>query len=124
MKNNYIDLALAILRIGFSGMLMTHGIPKINTLLQDPSSFSDPVGIGSIGTLLIAILAEVIAPLLIIIGFKTRIATLPTIITMGIAAFIVHGSQPLANKEMALLYFIAFITIAIAGPGKYAVDKR
>ena len=123
MKNKFSDLALAILRIGFSGMLLTHGIPKINMLLDNPSGFSDPIGIGGTGSLILAILAEVIAPILVIVGFKTRIAAIPVIILMATATFVVHANDAFGVKEKAILYLLAFIVIAIVGPGKYSIDR-
>lgn len=122
MKNKFIDIALAVLRIGFSGVMLSHGIPKINMLLDNPSGFSDPIGIGATTSLVLAILGEVIAPILVLIGFKTRIATIPVIATMGTAFFVVHANDDFGVKEKALLFLIAFIVIAIAGPGKYSVD--
>ncbi len=124
LRTNYNDLALFILRIGFGGMmLIRHGIPKLDKL-SDPSGFPDPLGVGSTISLILCLLGEFLAPVLIIIGLKTKMASVPAIITMGVAAFIVHGSDPLAKKEMALLYFFAFIVIFLAGPGKFSVDGR
>ena len=113
------DLALAVLRIGFSGILLTHGIPKINMLLENPSGFPDPLGVGNSVSLVLAIIAEVVAPILIIIGFKTRLATLPVIGTMLVAAFVVHAQDSFATKEKALLFLVGFIVIALVGAGKY-----
>ena len=124
MKNNFNDFALAILRIGFSGVMLTHGIPKINMLLDNPSGFSDPIGIGATATLILAILAEVIAPLFVLIGLKTRIAAIPVILTMATATFVFHANDPFGVKEKAILFMIAFIVIALAGAGKYSVDGR
>lgn len=121
MKTNYNDLALLLLRLGFGGFMLTHGIPKIN-MLSDPSSFGDPIGLGPTVSLVLALIGEVIAPILIIIGFKTKWAAIPAMITMGVAAFIVHINDDLATKEHALLFFIAFLAIFLAGPGKYSVD--
>lgn len=118
------DLALAVLRIGFSGMLLTHGISKISMLLENPSGFSDPLGVGNTVSLILAIIGEVVAPIFIILGFKTRIAAIPVIVTMGVAAFVVHGQDSLATKEKALLYMLGFIVIALVGAGKYSVDKK
>ncbi len=61
---------------------------------------------------------------LVIIGFKTRLAAIPVIITMAVAAFIVHAADPLGTKEMAILYLIAFTVIALLGAGKYSVDRK
>ena len=124
MKNNFNDFALAILRVGFSGMMLTHGIPKISMLLENPSGFSDPIGIGATATLILAIVGEVVGPLLVLIGFKTRIAAIPVIATMAAATFIVHANDPFGIKEKAILFVIAFIVIALAGPGKYSVDGK
>lgn len=124
MKKNFNNLALALLRVGLSVLILTHGIPKINMLLNNPSAFPDPLGLGGTPTLIFAIIGEVIAPIFIIIGLKTRIATLPTILTMLTAIFVVHANDPLSVKEKPLLYLIGFITVAIAGAGKYSVDKK
>ena len=43
---------------------------------------------------------------------------------MLVAAFIVHGADPFAKKEKALLYAICFLVIAITGAGKYSIDKK
>ncbi|SRX55250.1 DoxX family protein [Aequorivita sp. CIP111184] len=122
-STNY-NLGLLLLRVGFSGMMLTHGIPKLLKMISGDFSFGDPIGIGEPATLVLAILCEVIFPILIIIGFKTRLAAIPVIITMTIAAFIVHAADPLGTKEMAILYLIAFIVIALLGGGKYSVDRK
>ena len=124
MKKNFPDLALLILRLGASGLMLTHGIPKINMLFASPIQFADPIGVGQTLSLIFALLGEVVAPILIIIGFKTRIATIPAIITMAVAAFIVHAKDPIDVKEKALLFLICFVAIFLAGPGKYSADKK
>jgi putative oxidoreductase len=35
----------------------------------------------------------------------------------------VHAADPFARKELALMYLLAYITILVAGPGKYSVDR-
>ena len=116
------DLALLILRVGVSSLMLTHGIPKIKLLFESPIKFADPIGFGEPLSLIFALIGEVIAPILIIIGFKTRWATIPSIITMAVAAFVVHISDPLGTKEKALLFLIVFIAIFFAGPGKFSID--
>ncbi len=125
MKRNSTHLALAILRIGFSGLLLTHGIPKIQELFAtDTISFPDPIGLGATISLILVLIAEVVGPLFVIIGYKTKLATIPTIIMMTVAVCVVHLSDPIGTKEKALLYLIGFIVIYLAGSGKYSIDKR
>lgn len=121
MNRNSIDIALLVLRVGFAGFMLTHGIPKLS-MLSDPSSFADPLGVGTTLSLILALIGEVIAPIFLIVGFKTKWAAVPAFITMAVAAFVVHAKDDLGTKEMALLYFIAFLTIFLAGAGKYSLD--
>ena len=123
MTSTY-HIGLLILRLGFSGLMLTHGIPKLMKLVQGNMEFGDPIGIGSNLSFIFTVIAEAICPLLIIIGFKTKLATIPVIITMGVAAFLVHAADPIGTKEKALLYLFAFLVIALTGAGKYSVDRR
>lgn len=118
------DLALLILRVASSGMLLTHGIPKIQKLFASPIEFGDPIGVGPTLSLILALIGEVVAPVLIIVGFKTRLAAIPAFITMAVAGFIVHAEDGFGTKEKALLYALIFLVIYIAGPGKISIDKK
>lgn len=122
-STNY-NLGLLLLRVGFGGMMLTHGIPKLLKMLSGDFSFGDPIGVGEPATLVLAVLCEVLFPILVIVGFKTRLSAIPVIITMAIAAFIVHAADPLGTKEKAILFLIGFIAIALLGAGKYSVDKK
>ena len=122
MKNNYTDLALLILRLGVGGFMLTHGIPKIDRLFESPIKFADPIGLGEPLSLILTLIGEVVCPILIIIGFKAKLAAIPSIITMAVAAFVVHRNDDIGTKEHALLFLIFFLVILLAGAGKYSVD--
>ncbi|PWK19574.1 DoxX family protein [Xanthomarina spongicola] len=124
MTKNFTDFALAFFRISISGMMLVHGIPKIERLFSSPIEFGDPIGVGPTLSLILALIGEVIAPLFIIVGFKTKLAAIPAAITMFVAAFIVHLEDDFGTKEKALLYLVCFIVIFLAGPGKYAIDNK
>ena len=124
MKNNLNNLALLILRVGFGGFLLTHGIPKFKYLFESPIKFADPIGLGDTATLILALIGEVVAPIFIIIGFKTKWAAILSAITMAVAAFIVHAKDDLGTKEHALLFLIAFVVIFLTGAGNYSIDGR
>ena len=116
-------IGLFILRVSMSALMLTHGYPKLMKLIQGKMSFADPLGIGEMPSLILAVIGEFICPILIIIGYKTRYAALPTIATMTAAAFIVHAGDALHKKEMALLYLAGFIAVALLGGGRYSVDR-
>ena len=103
--------------------MLTHGIPKMN-MLSNPSDFGSVMGIPPLPALILCLLGEVLAPALIIIGFKTKLAAIPAAITMIVAAFVIHAGDTLANKEHALLYLIAWVVIFLAGPGRFSIDGK
>ncbi len=123
--SRYSHLGLPIFRICVSLLMITHGWAKLMKLTAGGEiEFYDFMGLGPSISLFLAVIGEFIAPLLIIVGFKTRYAALPAMITMGVAAFIVHGADPLGEKELALFYFLSFFMIMLTGPGAYSLDKK
>lgn len=126
MKTNDLQqIGFTLLRVVPSAiMLFAHGIGKFQKLISGDFAFADPIGIGQAPSLFLAVIGEVVAPILIIIGFKTRFAAIPAFITMFVAAFVTHGADPFAKKELAILYAIIFLVIGLVGPGKYSLDKK
>ena len=68
MNSNKTDLGLALLRISFSALMLTHGFGKLQMLLNG-DEFASVLGMGSKLSLILAVIGEFIAPILIIIGF-------------------------------------------------------
>ena len=121
---NTSDIGKLVLRVFFSLLMLTHGWGKLNRLFADEVKFGDPLGIGSVPTLILAVFAEFVAPILIIIGFKTRWISLLPIAIMTVAVLIVLASDPFKRQELPLLYLTGFVAIALIGPGKYSIDKK
>ena len=94
----------------------------VYAVMHEYIKFADPIGLGETPSLILTLIGEVVAPILVLVGFKTKWATLPTIITMLVAAFVVHLNDPLGTKEKSILFLIAFVAILIAGPGHYSYD--
>lgn len=118
------SIGLLILRLGFAGMMLFgHGLPKLMKFNELSASFADPLGIGNAASLASAIFGEVACAVLIAIGLFTRVAAVPFLFTMLVAAFIVHSADPWAKKELALLYAIPALTLIFTGPGAFSIDS-
>lgn len=119
------DLGLVILRL-FGGLAMAyqHGFGKLQKLSGENIQFPDPLGIGTVPSLVLAGSAEFFCALAVAIGLFTRIMSIPLAFTMAVAAFVVHGPDPFERKEMALLYLVIFTTLALTGPGRLSADHR
>jgi putative oxidoreductase len=112
------------MRVGFSAGIMTHGYGKFLKVIQGNFEFGDPIGIGPTFSLILAAIGEFIAPILIILGWKTRLATIFPTLTMLVAFTIAHDGDPFSRKEKAFVYLIAFLTLYFTGPGKYSLGKE
>lgn len=120
MKRDFGLLALRVLTGGF--MLFGHGIGKIKKYSVLHVTFPDPLGIGSMWSVILVIFAEVLCAAMVMLGMFTRIATVPLMATMFIAAGFIHANDPWSKKEFALLYFIPFFALFLTGPGKFSLD--
>jgi putative oxidoreductase len=117
------DLGLLVLRVGSGfALVYAHGWGKFTRLLSGSTQFPDPIGLGSGLSLGLASFAEFICALAVMIGLMTRWAAVPIIILFAVAYFIVHGGDPFADKEKAFLFLIAYITIFLAGSGRFSMD--
>ncbi len=116
------DFGLLFLRATMGLMMAGHGIGKVSDLFAGKIGFPDPLGIGSVPSLAFAAFAEFLCALLVVVGFKTRWSAIPPALTMLVAAFIFHGGDPWAEKELAVVYAAGFLTLVFTDGGAYSLD--
>ena len=122
-REEYLDIVFLFLRIAIAALMIRHGLPKLSKLMAGGEiKFGNPIGLGPTVTLILAVFSEVICSVLIGIGLGTRLASIPLIITMFVAAFISHGPDPFGRKEMAILYMLFYIALLVIGSRKYSID--
>ena len=120
----YIHKALLIHRVIISILFVFgYGLKKLKMLINGEDFFYNFLGFGSDITLLLALIGELIAPIFIIIGYKTRFFTALPLFMMFIVVFDVKSGELFKSYESALLYLISLSIIIIAGPGKYSTDN-
>ena len=117
-----VDFALLITRIAIALLMFTHGLPKLSGFSEEPVKFIDILGLGTTVSLSLAVFAEVICSVLVLLGLSTRLAVIPLSITMLVAAFHVHIKDSFAKQEMALHFLLVYVVLFILGSGKYSLD--
>lgn len=133
MSTNH-NLAALIGRILLALMFLLAGIGKIG------AGFAGTVGyIGSVGLPLPQVLAvgtivlEIVAALLLIVGWKTRWAALALALFTVAAAVLFHNywAMPADKQMMQQIMFMknlavagGLLMLAVAGPGAWSVDRR
>ena len=128
MKSN-TSFGLLILRLSIGGLMLFHGIDKIvngvggiEGLLQSkglPGFIAYGVYIG-----------EVIAPLFIAFGYRTKLAALIFAINMLIATLLAHSGDLLGLTqhggwavELQALFFFGALALIFTGAGKFAFSS-
>jgi putative oxidoreductase len=117
----FLNIGLLILRIVVAVLMLTHGIPKLLNLIQGNLSFPDPIGLGSELSLVLVIFAEVFCSIIILIGFRSRLAAIPLIIVMLVALLVQHSGDPVFEHWNILLYLLSYGMLLHLGGGKYSL---
>ena len=118
-----VDGALLIARIGIALLMLSHGLPKMVMLFSgNPVQFIPVFGMSAEVSLALTVFAEVFCSLLLLAGLGTRLAVVPLIITMLVAAFVIHAADPFAKQEPSLQYLLVYLVLLLAGSGKFSAD--
>ena len=118
-----INIAILLTRVAIAVLMLVHGIPKMGMLFSgDTVLFPSVFGLTPALSLSLTVFAEVICSIFILVGFGTRLAVLPLIVTMLVAVFVIHGNDPFSNRELGLHYLVTYLVLLITGSGKYSFD--
>lgn len=129
MTNKNQNTGLLILRLSLGILMLLHGIAKLSHGVNGIKGMLADKGIPEFIAYGVYI-GEVIAPILLIIGFRTRIAALAFAVTMLIALLLVHSNDIFSlgraggwAAELIGLYIFGAIALFFTGAGKYALSS-
>jgi putative oxidoreductase len=130
MTRTNADLGRLLLRLTLGGCLILHGIAKLQG------------GVAGIGQALAAnglpafvaygvYVGEIVAPVLVILGFYSRIGSVLIAINMLFAIALMHradlfkmGEHGGWALELQAFYLFTAIALALMGPGRYSINER
>jgi len=119
----WTSLGLLILRLGTAGLLLYgHGWGKLMHFGERIHRFSNPIGLGPELSFTLVVFAEVVCSTLVALGLWTRVAAIPIVLFSVVAVFGQHWHDPFAKKELALLYGIPALALALTGGGTFALE--
>lgn len=127
-----VDVGLALIRVMVGVVFVFHGSQKLFGVFGGPGMEGFAGYVATLGvpapTLAawLAALAEFGGGLAFILGAGTRLAAVPLVITMLVAAFGVHGSAfsvQAQGMEYALTLGVASLGLAFTGPGRFSLDE-
>ena len=130
MTRTNADLGRLLLRFALGGLILFHGIAKLKGGIDGITQAVIAMGLPAFVAYGVYI-GEVLAPVLLIIGWFARIASLLIAINMVFAIVLVHRADlfKLADSggyalELQALYLLVAVALALMGPGRYSVDER
>lgn len=117
------DLGLLVLRVAFSAAVIgAHGWGKLTRLIEGGGSgFPDPFGVGGVTSLALAVFAEVVCAILVVVGLGGRLPAAVLSVLFLVAFLMIHAADPFAERELAFVYLAAFSTLVLTGPGRYSL---
>ncbi len=116
------NIGLLLFRLVLGVYMITHGLKKLDNFDMLSAGFPDPFGVGSSVSLILIIFAEIGCSALLILGLFTRIATVPLMIGMIVASFVVKTPTSFGQVELSTLYLLLYVVLTFLGAGKYSLD--
>jgi putative oxidoreductase len=121
------DLGLLFVRIAVGALMLLHGIAKIGqtTFIEGMLADKGLPAIMAYGVYL----TEIVAPLLILVGFRTRLAAIAYVFGILFIIFLVHANAIFSLNEnggwaieLLGLYLFGAVALFFTGGGKYAIS--
>jgi len=121
------DLGKLVLRVVLGVLILFHGVSK---LIHGPGFIVDALAHAGMPTVLAygVYVGEVVAPVLLLLGFWTRVGALIILVNMIVALALVHMSQltSLADTggwalELQGMYLGTALAIALLGAGRFSM---
>jgi len=123
------DTGKLLLRVTLGATLLLHGINKLAHGIAGIQSNLAGRGIPEFFGYGVYV-GEVVAPVMMIAGFKTRIAAAVFAFNMVVATLLAHSGDILAlggsggwKVELQMLYLFGAVAVALLGAGRYSVSR-
>jgi putative oxidoreductase len=124
------DIGKLVLRLTLGILILLHGLAKITNGVSGIAGMLAGIGLPSALAYGVYI-GEVLAPLLVIIGFYARIGALVIVVNMLFAIALVHMKDLIVltktggwGIELQAFFLFTAVAVALIGPGRYAVNRK
>jgi putative oxidoreductase len=124
------DIGKLVLRLTLGILVLLHGLAKISGGVGGIAGMLSGMGLPSALAYGVYI-GEVVAPLLVIIGFYARIGALAIVVNMLFAIALAHTNDVFALTktggwaiELQAFFLFTALAVALIGPGRFGVNRK
>jgi putative oxidoreductase len=104
-------------------IIFVHGFKKLGIGVSVAEKVPNPLHLPEVLNNAFATAANIFFPFLVLIGFCTRLATLPTLAVTLTGYFVLHFHDAPLIRDTPFVYSLMFSLIFLLGPGKYSLDN-
>ena len=124
------DIGKLVLRLTLGGLMIMHGVAKIFSGVGGISGMLQ--GIGLPGFIAYgAFIGEILAPLLVILGWYARVGALVIVVHMLAALYLVHQNDLFGLGrgggwaiELQAFFLFTALAVALIGPGRFSAKEN
>lgn len=124
------DVGRLLLRVTVAGLMLFHGIAKISGGIGPISGMLENAALPTILAYGVYV-GEVVAPVLIIAGWFTRLSAIVLAFNMIVALALAHAGDFFTlnqhggwQVELPVFFLLGAICIALLGPGRIALGRK
>jgi putative oxidoreductase len=118
LGSDFNNAALLVFRVLLClQMLRVHGLKKFG---ENGEVVPNPLGLPPKLNQMIADFSDVIAPVLVIFGFFTRVSIVPILAVTLTGYFVVHRRDALSVRDVPFMYNLSYLYIFLVGAGRFS----
>lgn len=122
-EDNGLHLPLLFFRILLSvELIYAHGLKKIGIGVAEAEQVPNPLHLPEMINNVFAISANIFFPILVMLGFFTRLSVLPILAVTLTGYFVLHFHDAPLMKDAPFMYSLSYLLILFLGPGRYSLD--
>lgn len=103
-------------------MIRVHGLKKVAKNGEAAEIVPNPLHLPPKLNQLIADFSDLVAPVLVAVGFATRLSVLPILAVTLTGYFVVHRKDVLSVRDIPYMYSLSYLFIFLVGAGKFSAD--
>ncbi len=123
LGSNLNNAALLVFRVLLCfEMFRVHGLKKVAKAGGAAEIVPNPLKLPPKLNQLIADFSDLVAPVLVALGFLTRFSVLPILAVTLTGYFVVHRRDALSVRDVPYMYSLSYLFVFLVGAGRFSAD--